>query len=459
MHPTRREAIAAAAALTGGVQPQLAHAESPQLRLSTFMVEVTIPLGHPCMGGGIAPAKEVVDPLFAHGFILQGVGKPVAFVAVDWCEIRNGAYDLFRSKVAAAIGTDPVRVMLCALHQHDAPIPDIEAQGLLEKHKAKGAVCDLAFLRKTVGRVADAAKESLKTTRPVTHIGTGQAKVDKVASNRRYTDETGTVRYNRMSASRDPKIRAGEEGTIDPFLKTLSFWDGDTPLLGLSAYATHPMSYYGRGGVSADFVGLARKRRQADTPGVFQMYASGCSGNVTAGKYNDGDPANRPVLADRMHKAMAAAWKDTKKVPVTEAAFRSVPLVLEARKSPGFSEQELMKRLTSDPRPFGQCLAALGLSWKHRVEAGKSIDLPVLDFGGAVIALLPAEAYVEYQQAAQKARPEAFVLVAGYGECGPGYIPIERAWAENDGNLSDWCWVEKGSEKRMLDALTAAIKK
>lgn len=411
------------------------------------------------MGGGVAPAKEIIDPLFAHGFVLQGVGKPVAFVAVDWCEIRNGAYDLFRSKIADAIGTDPVRVMLCALHQHDAPIPDIEAQELLEKHKAKGAVCDLAFLRKTVDRVAGAAKESLKTTRPVTHIGTGQAKVEKVASNRRYTDETGTVRYNRMSASRDPKIRAGEEGTIDPFLKTLSFWDGGTPLLGLSAYATHPMSYYGRGGVSADFVGMARKRRQADTPGVFQMYASGCSGNVTAGKYNDGDPANRPVLADRMHRAMAAAWKDTKKVPVTEAAFRSVPLVLEARKSPGFSEQELTKRLASDPRPFGQCLAALGLSWKHRVEAGKPIDLPVLDFGGAVIALLPAEAYVEYQLAAQKARPDSFVLVAGYGECGPGYIPVERAWAENDGNLSDWCWVEKGSEKRMRDAITAAIRR
>src|SRR5207253_1596752 len=98
-------------------------------------------------------------------------------------------------------------------------------------------------------------------------------------------------------------------------------------------------------------------RRQADTPGTFQMYASGCSGNVTAGKYNDGDPANRPVLADRLHQAMAAAWKDTKRVPVKELAFRSVPLKLEARSSAGFSEAELMKRLTTDPKPFGQCLA------------------------------------------------------------------------------------------------------
>jgi hypothetical protein len=456
MNPTRREALAAFAATSGGLRPTLA--EAPQLTLSTFTAEVTVPIGHPLMGGGIAPAKEIVDPLFAHGFVLQGVGKPIVFVALDWCEIRNGAYSAFRVPIAYDVGTDPSRVMLCSLHQHDAPVVDLDAQLLLERHRAEGKVFDLAFLRRTVDQLAAAAKESLKNAKSVTHVGTGQAKVEKVASNRRYTDEAGTIRHNRMSATRDPKIRDAEEGTIDPFLKTLSFWNGDTPLLGLSAYATHPMSYYGKGGVSADFIGMARKRRQADTPGTFQTYVSGCSGNVTAGKYNDGDPANRPVLADRMHQAMVAAWKDTKRVPVKEVSFRSVPLKLEARTSAGFSEAELTKRLTTDPKPFGQCLAALGLSWKQWVDSGHAIDLPVLDFGSAVVAVLPAESYVEYQLAAQRMRPDAFVLVAGYGECGPGYIPIERAWKENDSNLADWCWVNPGSEQRMLEALEKALK-
>ena len=92
MNPTRREALATALALTGGVRPPLAKANEPNLTLATFITEVTPPLGHPCMGGGIVPAREIVDPLFAHGFILQGIGKPVAFVALDWCEVRNGAY-------------------------------------------------------------------------------------------------------------------------------------------------------------------------------------------------------------------------------------------------------------------------------------------------------------------------------------------------------------------------------
>ena len=93
------------------------------------------------------------------------------------------------------------------------------------------------------------------------------------------------------------------------------------------------------------------------------------------------------------------------------------------------------------------------------MDAGKPIDLPVLDFGSAIVAILPAESYVEFQLAAQKLRPDAFVLVAGYGECGPGYVPTERAWKENDGNLSDWCWVNPGSEKRMLDAIGKAMAK
>ena len=461
MNPTRRDvlgsALASTAALSEGLCPPL-RADEGKLTLATFEAEVTVPLGHPCMGGGIAPAKEVVDPLFAHGFVLLGVQKPVVFLALDWCEIRNGAYDHFRDAVAKAVGTDGVRVMLCALHQHDAPIVDVEAQQMLEKAKAKGAICDLAFFEKAVARVAEAAKKALKAAKPVTHIGTGEAKVEKVASNRRYTDESGAVRYNRTSATRDPKIQAAEEGTIDPLLKTLSFWNGDTPLCALSAYATHPMSFYGRGGVTADFVGMARKRRQADTPGAMQMYASGCSGNVTAGKYNDGDPANRPVLADRIYAGMKAAWGATKKTAIKDVSFRSVPLALAARTSEGFSEEALAKRLRDDPKPFGQCLAALGLSWKKRCDAGKPIDLPVLDFGGACVTLLPAESYVEFQLAAQKARPNDFVLVAGYGECGPGYIPIERAWKENDANLSDWSWIDPGSEKRMTDAITKALK-
>jgi hypothetical protein len=434
--------------------------DAAPLRLATFSIEVTPPIGHPCMGGGIAPVKTIEDPLIANGFVLLGSGAPIVVVAVDWCEIRNDAYERWRSALAEAAGTTRERVLVTALHQHDAPIADLEAQRLLDRAKAKGQICDLDFHEKTVRRIAAALKASLVRTQLITHFGVGQAKVENVASNRRYIDAEGRPRHNRMSATRDAKIRDMPDGVIDPWLKTLSFWKENEPLLAVSAYATHPMSYYGRGGVTSDFVGLARKRRQADEPNVLQIYVSGCSGNVTAGKYNDGDPANRPVLAERIYRGMADAWKATKRQPVGSVRFRNEKMRLEPREGPGFSVADLTARLENPKeRPFGQCLAALGLSWRKRADAGETIDVPAIDFGSAVLLLMPAESYVEYQLLAQSLRPKDFVVVMGYGESAPGYIPTEQAVRENDSNLHDWNWVAPGSEARMRTALERVLAK
>src|SRR5262245_19038471 len=135
------------------------------------------------MGGGIAPVKEIVDPLYATGFVFQGAGAPVVLVAVDWCEIRNDAYDRWRDAVAESVGTKRERVLVTALTQHDAPVADLTAQKLLDEAKAKGAICDLSFHEKVVTSVAKATRRGMSKAQRVTHLGTGQAKVERVASN------------------------------------------------------------------------------------------------------------------------------------------------------------------------------------------------------------------------------------------------------------------------------------
>jgi hypothetical protein len=412
------------------------------------------------MGGGIAPAREIGDPLFARGLVLRGPEAPLVVVSVEWCEIRNEAYDRWRKVLAEAAGTTPQRVLISCVHVHDAPIADLEAQRLLDSLRAAGSlgsICQLEFHEQTVQRVAQALRQGLRTGRRVTHFGTGQAAVEKVASNRRYLLPDGKPTFGRMSATRDILAREAPEGTVDPFLKTLSFWEEGQPVAALHTYATHPMSYYGQGRVSADFVGMARQRRADEQPKVAQIYASGCSGNVTAGKYNDGAPANRPVLAGRIHQAMVQAWDKTERRPLERLVFKSVPLRLEPRGGPGFTVEELTRRIGTAGRPFEQCLAALGLSWRKRADAGFRLEVPVLDFGAAQLLLLPAEAYVDFQLFAQQTRPNSFVMTLGYGECAPGYIPIERAWAEGDSNLRDWCWVAPGAEAAMHQAIRETL--
>jgi hypothetical protein len=460
---TRRAALgrlAAGAALLGGNEVGQARRAFRPWQLAVFSADVTPPLGHPCMGGGIVPATQIVDRLEAIGFAFGGgtIVSPVVVVAVDWCEIRNDAYDRWREVLAQAAGTDPQHVLVSAVHQHDAPIFDLTAQRLLEQHQSPEVICNRKFHELIVQRVGRALRASVARPVEVTHIGIGQAKVSGVASNRRYELPDGTISYNRTSATRDPRAFEAAEGTIDPWLKTLSFWNGDEPLLALSHFAVHPMSYYGQGGVSADFVGMARRARQRALPGVVQAYVSGCSGNVTAGKYNDGSPRNRALLASRMTQAMAEAWTATKRLLLEHAEFRTVPLRFEARSDAGFTKEQLIKRLKTDPRPFGQCLAALGLSWRERVDADQPVDLPVLDLGPAALVLLPGESYVEFQLHAQQLRPDTFVMAIGYGESATGYIPTALQVKENDANLREWSWVAPSGEGILKTGLNKALR-
>ena len=449
-HVVCRAAIGAAVACACGLT------RAAEFRLATFTADVTVPLGHGMMGGAWL-STSVADPLEAHGLVLLGAGAPIVSVAVDWCEIRNDAYLQWQTALAAAAGTTPERVMICAVHQHDAPVADLTAEAILRARGARGTVCDPEFHATAVERVARALAAALPTARAITHVGIGQAPVERIASNRRYLAPDGAVRFNRTSATRDPEAAAAPEGLIDPWLRTLSFWDDDTPLAAVSAYATHPMSYYGKGEVSADFPGLARRRRQQETPGVKQMYISGCSGNVTAGKYNDGAPENRPALAERLYQAMVAAWDATRRFPLTEIDFRVAHLRLDPRDGPGFSVTELESKLRPDTPPFQQCLAAMGLSWRRRIDAGRPIEIPLIDLGVAQWLVLPGEAYVEFQLAAQRLRSDSFVLVAGYGDGATGYIPTARHIAEHDDNLGDWCWVAPGAEARLLNAIAQVL--
>ena len=88
----------------------------------------------------------------------------------------------------------------------------------------------------------------------------------------------------------------------------------------MTYYATHPQSYYGQGAVNWDFVGMAREMRAAALPGVTHIHFDGASGNVAAGKYNDGSPENRRLLAERLADGMKRAWDATVREPLPASA-------------------------------------------------------------------------------------------------------------------------------------------
>jgi hypothetical protein len=412
-------------------EPALAR-EQARLWIATFQVDATPPLGSPLCGGAVKPAGEIVDPLSARGIVLKGEGAPIVLCVVDWVGIGNGGYDAWRESLAAAAGTAIDRVAVQTVHQHDAPACDFEADEILKAHGLGGRMFDVAFALRTIERAAAAIRAALENPRPVTHIGLGRARVEKVASTRRVLGRDGKVKFVRYSATESERIRAEPEGTIDPYLCLVSFWNEEQPIASLTYYATHPQSYYGQGGVSADFPGMARAMREAELPEVAHIHFDGAGGDVTAGKYNDGSPANRRVLADRLAAGMRTAWKTMRKQPITASAvsWRTVAVALPL--DPSLSNEDALARTIDDkklplPRRLG---AASDLAWARRVRAGREISLSALRLGPAVILHMPGELFVEYQLAAQKLRPDDSVCMAAYGDYGPGYIGTAIAYTQ-----------------------------
>lgn len=449
---SRRFLVVVGLAWLPAVLAQTAYAVD--LKIATFQIDATPPLGSPLCSGFVAPAVDVDDPLSARGLILLPAGQqPIVLVAVDWVGIGNGGQDAWREELARAAGTDPSRVAVHTLHQHDAPGCDFTSEAIAAEHGLSGEMFDVAFVRETIDRAAGAARKALEHPQEATHLGLGRAKVEKVASNRRLLGPDGKVKHVRYSSCKDPAVRALPEGTIDPWVRVVSFFNNDDPLVVVSYYATHPQSYYGQGRISADFVGLARTLHEEQLPGVQHLHFNGAGGNVAAGKYNDGSPPMRKILSERLAKGIGEAWKATEKTSLASLKLRWQTVAVELPAAHQIETDQCLATLENEDKPARERLrAARDLAWLRRSNE-MPIELSRLELGPLDVLHLPGELFVEYQLAAQQMQPQRFVCTAAYGDYGPGYIGLEHSYAEGGYETS---YVSRVSP-RVETVLTRAI--
>ncbi len=439
---------------------QLVAAEPDSLRVAVFQTDITPPKGSPLCYGWITPATTVDDPLTARGLVLLGRDRPIVLCALDWIGIGNTGFLEYRAALAAAAGTTPDRVAVHCLHQHDAPGCDFATEVHLASVGASGISFDPKFAREAMGRIAMAVKEALPKARPVTHLGYGEARVTGVASNRRILGPDGQVAVIRWSASKDPAAIGAPEGTIDPFVRNVSLWNGDAPVVSLTYYTTHPQSYYANGGVSADFPGLARELRERDLPEVAHIHFNGASGNVTAGKYNDGETYMRPELARRLALGMRQAWSNTRKTPLSakDVEWRVAPVHLPP--AAHLDNAKLRATLANDKAtPRDRIFAARHLAWKERCDARVAVDLTALRLGDVRLIHMPGELFVEYQLAAPSLAGGKPVCMAAYGDYGCGYVGTKVAYSQGGYETSPGAsLVAPEVEEVLMDGMRTLLK-
>ncbi|MCF7787910.1 MAG: hypothetical protein K9N47_17450 [Prosthecobacter sp.] len=426
------------------------------LRLTTFRADVTPPVGAPLCGGLVKPVVGVSEPLLALGVVILSDDRPVVLCAVDWCEIRAGDHVHWREVLAQAAGTTPERVAVQSLHQHNAPLADSASHRLLAGCASPPSVIDIEWAERALKGVAASLEAALKKAEPVTHMAHGEAAVEHVASNRRIMGEDGKVAKMRLSSTKDAALRELPEGVVDPQLKTISFWNGEKKIAVLHYYATHPMSYYGDGMVTSDFVGTARERRTQDD-GVPHLYFTGCGGNIAAGKYNDASKESRVRLGENIHAAMVKSEQQMKRLPLTKIEWRARPVVLKS--NPEFPEERMLKVCENATTAASTRIsAAFRVGFIRQSAAGVPIQFTSLHLGDDVCLLhLPGETFIEYQLFAQQQRPGGFVATASYGDGAPGYIPLEKSFVEG-GYEPTQAFAAPESEKVMRETIVELLR-
>ena len=426
-------------------------ADPPGLRAAAFSCDVTPPVGSPLEECDPPVATSVDIPLLAKGVVLTDGSTRYALCALDYCELRSGAHDLFRRKIADALSVNELHVEVHCIHQHDAPLYDVNADMLMDLVPSPPHVGVPSFLESASERVASATGDALKRLEPCSHVGYGKAKVEKFASNRRVPMPDGSIGV-RYSHCNDPVLIAAPEGLIDPWLRTVTLFDGQRPITRLHYYASHPQSYYGKGHMNPEAVGLARERLEKEE-GIAQVYFTGCGGNVAAGKYNDGSHEARIQMAERLYQGMKGSITATQKAKFSEISWKRTEVQFALRTEPDFSETHFRDVLTDPAQPYHQrTKAALGLSWYERLKVRPAVDLTAYQLGPVTLLHLPGEAFIEYQLYAQSLRPQDFIATAAYGELGTGYICTDKAFSEG-GYEPTQSFVGPPSEARLKVAI------
>ena len=391
------------------------------LRVATFRCDITPPLGQPMFS--CDALRTVEQPLLAKGIVLEAGGQRYVLCALDWCELCNGSYEALRNKIAAAAGTTPAHVAVQTVHQHTAPLVDMDAQKLLAEVGVAMACTSIRRSSTTIerasGRGGEAVAGQVRTVRSDRH-GPGQGRPRGVQPPARGRD--GQDSRPLSSSGKDPAVRALPEGTIDPYLKTITLARGEKPLVRLHYYATHPQTRYGDGRATSDFVG-DRPRRSSNARRACSRSTSPAA--AATSRWASTTTA-RESAARSWPSGCWPAWRRPLPPPSWFRPARSAGgptrCCCPPRTDPGFSLADCLARM-KDPKAAPVMRLYAGRDARGLPPAKPAADRVEFPGDRQRPYRAPAGRADVASNCSRRASSRAtFVAVAGYGDCGPGYL-------------------------------------
>ncbi|MCC7299940.1 MAG: hypothetical protein IT583_02545 [Verrucomicrobia bacterium] len=398
------------------------------LQIAFFKVEVTPPIGAQ-MAYGVN--KKIDTPIFIRGIVIDDGYSRTVIASCDFIYIWGQSWFDWRKAIADAAGTSEDRVFLHSIHQHDSMRIAPQWNEFYRKF-GKEAVSE-EYCRKTMEKLRQAVTAAVNGKwQGVTRLMTAENRLSGLASSRRILDENGKWIASRVSMCNDPKLNDLPVGTIDPLLRTIAFAGEDGKIIAaMHFYTTHPMAAYRREMVSQDVPGVALDYAEKEFgKGVFNMYLTGCGGDITFGKYYLGDKEKSlEVLGGKLGKGIVYNLQKADEKPMGKLSFSSAEF--EIPLNPEITEEAMLKRaengVDGNPDLGGISRLIIVRNW----QKWKKCSVSRLSIGTDVHLLsLPSEVCVEYQLYAQSLVPEKFLACAAYGNGTYHYIPTAKMFSE-----------------------------
>jgi neutral ceramidase len=371
--------------------------------------DVTPPAGAAMSGFAAreSPASGTHDPLLVHALVVGDT----ALVTVDVVGLHEDDCAEIRSRC----GLPADRVVVHATHTHGGPV---SMRGRL------GPGVDEGWLAAVVQACAESVAEAAARREPV-RVVAGYGERPGVARNRRR-----------------------EGGPVDDELPVVLLHRPDGSLLaGVVSYACHPV-VLGADNTrfTADYPGVVR-RVMAERLGGPVLFVTGCAGDANTG-HTAAASVSTAASADRTFEAceragtriasagLALTSKRDSGAAAIAAVAGAVRLELAVPdRAATLAQVERWERELGAADLAHRALLRCWIEWGRGLlnsphpgsAAGHLASVTVLRWGDAVLVALPGEPFAaaaqEIRQHATRTAPGVTVLVAGYSNGCPGYLP------------------------------------
>lgn len=398
------------------VTPGALHA-SAAMRAGAAAVDITPP-GPIWMSGYASrtkPSNGVLTKLHAKALAIEdSTGRRVILVSTDLIGLPRMITDWVSGELIKRYKLERSQIVFNSSHTHTGPVirENLETMYNLDPANAKAADDYKQLLFKKLVEVAGLALGDLQPAR----VDFGQTTAG-FAANRREPTANGV------------RIGVNPQGPVDRSVPVLrvSAPDGKVRAV-LFGYACHNTTLTGEFyQISGDYAGYAQAEVERSLPGAVALFYELCGGDQNP------NPRSSLELAEKHGAELAQAVVgavQSRMQPVTgrvKSAFQIVDLPLAPHTREQF-ERELSDSNVYKVRRAKQILAA----YAERREPRK-VSLPVqavrFERGFSLIAI-GGEVVVDYALWAKAKWPAESLVVAGYSNDVPCYIPSARILRE-----------------------------